>query len=702
MAWETQYLQSIWMPEIQYFDWRVWWEVNKIFSNIINCDWYKCPWFQQSHIEDLWINWKEKWDKDFVFLKKREWFTLMDVDNDFDWYELVDAITINNDWREYYLAISFDKTKLKIWRLKNSVLSDVTTSFYWWWVDDFFKFKKWLSEKFTKTYLPWWEQRSIFASWWTAIVSSWGIKRWSEELWYYFTDNDVDNHTTMFNSASVLPWDYLYLINTWEVWVITEIHEDKIKIAWVWIMPITWTDPAIWDIQYTIFSKRTEVFIFQTIKWPIAWHSTWWIEMYQLWWLYWGNLEISSMINYQDNIYFIDKKSWRLFYWSHWINQLLVYANNYVDIWYKYNWLSSFQDYIVMFGEWSIWAWYIVWTQVSNSQTVFNLKWQDLINNIWAWSETSIDTNETSVQFIWYDWVIYWLWITPTWTSSWILIPDLQPQTYYMIDHLKRLSNNDIWIHFIIQDRDINIYINNLRYPNNSNNVYTKVLKFNSHHKFWTTWYINGIHINWNTRNWSYYWIWLYQNIWDDDNWNSITQLISCTFWEQTISTTKFFTTSKFILWQDSILTKWSSELKIRLDMWWFSSVIKYDNLWSAQYNINVMKRKDWWFIWELKDWTEIIAWNGVPGWLTTNFNNEFDAFLNYETSMSTILDTNYISQLSKWWRIKFDIAEFADIIYLDIICRWKDRIDFWWLLLWYTQTDIDSERLDNILWLEI
>jgi hypothetical protein len=160
MAGENQYLPSVWLPEVSYFDARLGWEVNKNFQVVCNLVPYKAPYHQQFYLEDYTINPNEKWNPDYFYMKGRDWFTngLYLAPGVWDGYQFTDSITLNgND--TIYLAIKFDKTKCKIGRKVDWELVDITRSYYVWisWTQiTEFPFHKWLSEKFTQMYFAGW------------------------------------------------------------------------------------------------------------------------------------------------------------------------------------------------------------------------------------------------------------------------------------------------------------------------------------------------------------------------------------------------------------------------------------------------------------------------------------------------------------------------------------------------------------------
>jgi len=693
--------ESRWIQEIQYYDWRVWWEVNKIFSNMVNVEPYKCPRYQQWYLETLKINENEKWDKDFTFVKWRKWFKRIDVPSAFDWYEFVDNVIIWEEKKEFFLAISFDKKKAKIWEYHNGVIRDVTMLFYWFWPSDHFEFEKWLSEKITKTYFVWKNIRKIHAWAWTTVISSW-IKRYQKDIWYYITDTDVDNWNNTYDSNEILPWDYIYIVDTWEVWTVTLVEPDKIRIDWVRKMDVWWTNPSDWLHTFAIFSERTDTFIFQTKAWPVTYHnlnnST--VQMFPWWSMYWWNLKISWMTVHQDNIYFIDRKSWRLYFWWNWIQQMVVTADWYSEVWHKFMWLDTFQDYIVMSWPEAIWAAYWVWTQVTKEKTMFNLRRQELIDYVWVRWEHAIKWYPEWIEMIWSDWLLYWLWITPTWTTTWILIPSLKPQSYYIVDDIKRL-NKDANIYLNIDWMNVKIFINNLRYPKWSNYKNSKILIYDYHHRFWYKWMMKWIHINSTTKWWLWYWDWMFENTGKTDDWTKFKQIISAIFWEWYSLTGKYITMLKMLVWQNSKYTKWNTEIKVRFDNWWRSRSVRYDNLWSSEYVKYIMDIHNWWTIWQLPDWTVITDTNWVPWWAIATLNSEFEAYESYENTMKTELWYNYEEDLAKWWKIKLEITAYADVVYIDLISKNWDNIDFGWFLLWFWQTDADTERLSDTLWIE-
>ena len=694
--------ESRWIPEVQYYDGRIWWEVNKVYSNLVNVEPYKSPRFQQWVLEDLQINSKEKWDKDFCFVKWRKWFKQIEIQSDFDWYEIVDSIELWAEREEFFMFVNYDRTKVKIWKKQWWTIVDISPSVFWFW--NHLEFEKWLSEKMTKTYFPWWTTRSLFVWWiWTVVVSPTWVKWYTEDDWYYLTDDIVSNSSwNEFNSWDILPWDYIYLFETWEVWVVSIVENNKIKISWVWKMDISWTSPTKWPYKYMILSERVETFIFQTARWPLQYHNinNSNVQIFPAGSSYWWNIKISWMIVHQDNLYYIDKKSWRLYYWSHWIQQLVVWSNQFTDIWYKYHWLEDYQDYIVMYWEDNIWAAYWVRQEYKQNSTAFNLRRQDLFDHMWAWWEHALKSFPWWLQLIWKDWLLYALWIEATWSATWILKPTLQPQSYHIVDDIARL-NHDSDVRLFINWMNISIFINNKRYPINNNDKNTKILIYDYHHKFWYKWMIKWIHINNQTYQWWYYWDWLRENKWDTDNWNDYKQIVSAIFWEWYSLTGKYITMAKFLIWQNCKYTKWQSEIKVRIDNWWRSRCIKYDDIWSSWYVSAVMDRHNWWNIEELPDWTTITNGNWVPWTIVASLNSVFDSYENYESAMETNLYYNYEEDLAKRWKIKLDIAEYADVVYIDIISQWKDNIDFWWFLLWFSQTDTDTERLNDTLWLE-
>jgi len=701
--WYQQRSESRGIPEAQYYDGRIWWEVNKHFSSIINVEPYKCPWYQQWYLETLWINQNEKWDKDFSFLKWRKWFKKIKCSSAFNWYEFVDSVELWPEKKEFFLALSYDRKKAKVWEKHQWEVRDITMLFYWGWTNWYLEFEPWLSEKLTKTYFVGKNIRKMHAGANTTI-HSWWIKRYQDGAWYFLTDTDTDNSNNTFNDWEILPWDYIYLIDTWEVWTVTVVEKNRIRIAWAWRMTIHegQSESSDWPHTFAIFSERTDTFIFQTKAWPVTYHnidnST--VQMLPWWAMYWGNLKISGMTIHQDNLYFIDRKSWRLYYGWNWIQQMVVASNWYTEIWHKFMRLDTFQDYIIMSWPSAIWAAYWVYTEYESKKSMFNLRRQELVNYVWVWWEHSIKWYPEWIQLIWSDWLLYWLGITPTGTATWILIPALKPQSYYIVDDIKRLhKDSNIYLH--VDWMNVKIFINNLRYPNWSNDQNTKVLIYDYHHRFWYKRMIKWLHINNMTEWWVRYWAWVFENTGETDDWNKFKQIISAIVWEGYSLTGKFITMMKLLVWQHSKYTKWNTEIKIRFDNWGRSRAIRYDDLWSSEYIKYIMDSNNWWTIWELLDWTIITNNNWVPWAIIAWFNSEFNAYESYESTMKTELWYDYTEDLAKWWKIKLEITAYADVVYIDLVSKNWDNIDFGWFLLWFAQTDTDTERLTDTLWIE-
>ncbi len=66
--------------------------------------------------------------------------------------------------------------------------------------------------------------------------------------------------------------------------------------------------------------------------------------------------------------------------------------------------------------------------------------------------------NFNSLQFVWSDWTLYSLGIQPAGNYSGTLIPDLSPQSYYIIDDIHRMNREDVSVRITIDWWDIYIY----------------------------------------------------------------------------------------------------------------------------------------------------------------------------------------------------------------------------------------------------
>jgi hypothetical protein len=722
MAWENQYLPSVGLPEVSYFDARLGWEVNKNFQVVCNLVPYKAPYHQQFYLEDYTINPNEKWNPDYFYMKGRDWFTtgLYLAPGVWDGYQFTDSVTLNgND--TIYLAIKFDRTKCKIGRKIGWELVDITRSYYVWTSNTQiteFPFYKWLSEKLTQIYFAGWEPRWFWKGHPLIVASDSGQYRHNETDWYYITDDKIIDQSWEYDQTKVLAWDYIYNIDTWECAEVTSVYANKIKISWAWIMEIdkNQLESIKKNIKYVIFPKRQDTAVFSTDNGVVQYHWTWlefvsWLpttfNMLPAGAAYWKNLDISSMESYQDNLYMIDKKSWRLYFGNNGTQQLVIPYGNYIDIGYKYNWVSSFQWYLILLWPKHIWAAFQIPIQVSTSSTVMDIRFQELIKWIWTLWEFAFYSYYKWFQFIGNNSVLYSLNIQALYTG--LLVPDIQVQSNYAVDHLKRVNNKDINIRLDVQEDIIRIYITN-RLDASLQDINTKILIYDGYYRFRYHRIISGNLMGIDSNN-MYYGLWHRRmggnsdfrnpDEWPD-SWEDIKQILWGMFGDQQPFQTKYITLMKVLNGQNCKYSENSSWLKVRLDFSWRSRTLTFARLTESMFVDTVMKRHMLWDQYQPADWTVILPGNWVPGWLQMNFQNEIDWFNMYDETMTTILTADYHEQMAKWGKMRYDIVEFADIIYFELVSKGWDKIDTGGMMLWYTNVDTDAERFEDILWLPI
>jgi hypothetical protein len=599
-----------------------------------------------------------------------------------------------------------------------------------------------LSDKFAIGYWPKWllveQWKEPFNYQPSTSLSLW-IQRWRiinkvvwNEVFTYFVDEV--NQTIQWN-----PWDYVYIFdwpyssqhlwiswvegNTWEwkQWLLMEssfawfsslsIPIQSTSIRSDWLIQQTYEWLRVEDFErsevssYLIFQNRWDILYFATSNWIYSLNNDWNSFRDSCFVYEWNTHKdtydneisplfvISSIVNSNESIVFIDSKRWLLYHWLYWYQNTYFDPRNVLSVWWKYTDIAILSWYVLL-----LWREDVSLVKVTNPSlgAISYSGFLQVAQDVWYWNKGSWKAMGGVLSWFWSD-KQYRKTILETFWND-IVVPKTQvEQTYYnwLLSSLFRWRDNvSIWYDW----RKEYLIISTKRWPIlNWTSTIVLVKDF-----FWHQWIYEWFYLTWFDRLWAY-WYWVFWYWWSRDNTNEIRTLIQMNFWEYNSITPKDVLCFKYIIWYNSTITFWNSLVRFWCDYWWYRYKWAYWELYRRQYISDIMKAKseqnssaklrEFWYWWDVTFWFWM-TWQSrtfrTPE--RESFNFQFDQF---EFDKDTFDNVSY--ELSKYWIIEEPVNVPCNNMVIEFATKWDDEVEFWWFMVWFAFRDAFETRIEDV-----
>ena len=717
--------------DVQYYDWRfVTNEGNLVYQNIINCDLYKPPYFNDSFRNLFAQSPFDKWDKTQFFVNKRAWFTKIALvwpqsdTSDWDNPHVTDMRVI--DWFRYFFVLNDVKTKMRIYKqvhvndlspCDNSCLNAVTegvieniTSYKW---KTYFPFKSCLYDRFVVTTHVKWKKK---CTWTTGIAR---VNLVGDTYFSSLTNED-------WSDINAVAWDYIYIQDwKWITWYVAKVWGIAADLPtwWMVIAPNAIMINGIWvpwinmsAADGTPLTDKSEDKIWYTV------YKDYWLTLNRvtsdgiMHWNYDNNTSGTFEYNYAGDTYFntndnavsnpkqiycicswgdsfsyLDWKTGIL--WNWWIGRnkfSFSPAMNVVTNW-LYTRIQEYMWYLIL--VWPDNMWYFTRDQQTGATNLGNIT-----DSNGYWSQASFNTSDENFFFIRKSKDFYQMWLQSSYSYS---IP------VWYFTYMSNFLNTDLGmlirgideVTLDTEDNKFHVFINNGWWN-------TKLLIFDRYYNLWHKRYIQWCDM---TRlcDGVYLWRWVFANIGNTDNWNPITQIVTMVWWDQWHTANKKIEFVKLPIWFNSYveshLTWFSSTVT---DGWWKYETVYWD-LGRTDYITNLMRSKlgpdlDNQALAEIANyqvWLEIDNCLGTRAWIEIfDTYNEFNSYIDYwlDSSISSTWDEETEFCLAKMGVIKIPLGQWWEVFTFEIVARWTNKVEFGWFFIGYQYSDIDITRLEN------
>lgn len=722
--------------DIQYYDWRfVTNEGNLVYNNIINCDLYKPPYFNDSFRNLFAQSPWDKWDKTQFFVNKRAGFKKMMMyaweqdTSDRDNPHVTDMKVV--DWKRYFFVLNDVKTKMRVYKqtgvndlspCDNSCLNSIEewiitniTSYHW---RNYFPFKPCLYDRFVLTTHVKGKKKCS----WTE-----GIARVNLVGDTYFSSIINEDWSDICANA----WDYIYIDDgkwiTWYVVQVAGIAADlptgSMVIAPNAIMINGTRVPGInmAAADGTPLLDKTEDKISYIV------YSNYWLVLNRVTsdgifhrnydedtaasfeCSYAGDTYFDTNFNTTQNpktIYSIHSR-WDSFSYLDWLTWVMgnggIWRNkfsftpamNVVTQW-LYTRMVEYMGYLIL--VWPDNIWYFTRDRSTDTTTMWLIT-----DSNWYRSQWSIATCDENFFLIRKSHDFYQMWLQSSYSNS---IP------VWYFTYMNNFLNTDLgmlirWIDEVnldVRDNKFRMFINN-----GTGN--TKLLIFdryyNLRHKRYIEWcdmdrMCDGVFL----------WRGVYSNSGDTDDGHAITQIVTMTRWDQWHTANKKIEFVKLPIWYNSYIESHLTWFSSTVTDWWWKYETVYWDLNRTDYVSNLMKTK----IWPDLDNQAIDEINiypvgidvhnclGTRAWIKMfNTYNEFNEYIAHGAAESISSDSNEEMDvcLAKMWVVKIPLGQRGEVFTFEIVARWNNRVEFGWFFIGYQYSDIDITRLENVatLW---
>ena len=684
------------------------------------------------------------WDKQRHWFRKRKWFKKVDLYRWICWnepelenlteewldWEFTDETIY--EWHRWFLRLNKDRSKAKVYvhwftnpeectnwvyaPINTWAVIDVTEAFDWsksdtrrnWYYLDF-------APCWFDRFLPtWWLKYSNLESvpdktpywdWVVRFLNNWGEWEWvlydknekvtitSDTPYIRLNDTgmvvqywwqvcpDVASEYKIPLNAVFISWalnkNYLYYENMPRCssvrWIPETSYENKIS-WWITIANSMWSTISLFTTQWitwiSAYWQRPWLDeydfnrCFQMSTFAIPWTSTEWD---------WS--VITSATIYNNRIALIKDNDTLVIWWT-WDNQSwfpswdLLWDDPIIWIHKIHNWIT---DCVAMWSAivllWPHKTWYANYDAQSNMFWLSEITDRSWYFNKWSWcyKDWKIFVARTYKDLYYLEWT-NWYW---GWSFNYSYY------SQYINSHLRSLHRVHDKINIDMTDNNTYVCIQD----NDYDEKYSKILIQDRQYNFWYTWVINWARIS-RIKDEVHFWDNIYSYEWNTDNWKEIIEIISATWWDETIQATKHFINVKMAVWENSSVWK-QTTLETNVTDSWLEQVERLD-ITPVRYP-NLLWKKEPWVVHRYDIWIEISS-----AWEKDNhtLQNEILRYQNLDTSL-----IKWDEEAERLWTyapIVYKVNRDWELIKLTAIARWKDDLEFWWFFIWYYQQDYD------------
>ena len=658
-----------------------------------------------------------------------------------DW-EFTDEIIY--EWHRWFLRTNQDKSRIKIYVQWFVNPEECTQWVYYpitaWAICDVTEAFVMNKDNKSDYYESWcWYSLPFAECAFDRFIQTWGIKykeAWTNKHnpdweWYLkIIKNEIedDNWKVSFNYVWVLynkDWKYTISNDQWLIrlndsWmVVTNAWQVCAEIANKYKLPlnsifIEWAMELqysiYWNIDWckwltevpentvdvyidwgiTVWERAGNTLSFFTLEWVIN------ISAYSQW-ADWEDFTKCFSIDSYPVPWTSSENNWRVITWATIYNNRIAYVTDDSYLWISWEWEN--QSWV---PAWVITEWWdkLIWAHAIPSWiTDVVAYWAALVllwphgtwffqpdgNNWWWWL---YEITDKSWYFNRWSWCykdsnlfvartnkdLYYL----QWTSSYgIYSWNYSYYSQFINSHLRSLHRTHDRIHIDMTDNNTYLCI----YDNDHIDKYSKILIQDRQYNFWYTWLINWARIS-RIKDDAYFWDAIYSNEWDTDNWKELIEIISATFWDETIEATKHFVIYKMAVWENSKITK-KTTIEATITDSWLEHVERQD-LTPVRYP---------WLLWKKDPWkvhSYDIWWDIETLWKKDEhtFQNEILKYSKIDTS--NIYYDERPKYLWTYAPLVFKANRDGELMKLTAVARWTDNLEFWWFFIGYYQQDFD------------
>lgn len=267
-----------------------------------------------------------------------------------------------------------------------------------------------------------------------------------------------------------------------------------------------------------------------------------------------------------------------------------------------------------------------------------------------------------------YQWGVAWIW---TYYTHWIN------------KHIRPLNKVYDKINIDLTDNNTYVFI----HDNSDIQRYSKILIQDRQYNFWYTWVIDGCRIE-HYKHWVFFGDFIYSYEWDLDNGNTIKQIMSMTFGDETLNAPKKFINLKLAIGVDSKIT--DKSLVEMTVFSWGEALTERAWLYTTKY-INQINNKDSTYCWEYDIGKKI---KGIKREDDLNLQDEIQRYKTYSPKRKILDEFN--TELAPYASIKMPINIPGEIIQIILTADDRDVIDFWGAFIWYVGVDYDFTDIGN------
>lgn len=724
---------------------------NQKYSKIINYDIRKAPFENNGYQKKFVSSPRETTDKYNIFLTKREglskaslWEYVEWSNADYieitSWYTITDDIFL--DWVRYLMAVSNDYTHKKIFKQfflnKNESCGNnedswvdegrfVNISKYtnWQWTYNFFYHNKCIDPKFTVAFWPKW--LSVASGTRGKIVNK---VVGNEILTYFYDDNNALVGAEAWDFIYIYDWDFCTQLlgiswvesNVWwHAWVLMEwpfagfnsvqvpTEQNIFDQSWNLLQKIqnaTLTTETSNNHKRKLFKKRGDVIYFATSDGIFVMNDWWNIDddgnlihgeftyegntyLDTLWWLINSRFTISSLINKDESLVFLDNNLWIVYHGLSGYQKAYFDPRNSYEAGKSYNELAVLSWYLIYIGREKIMLMHPKFVTAS----IVNFWWEIFIDKeIWCFNYWSWKSSWSMLFWVWSD-LKYRKTVVETY-GEFAIVPKTQ------IQFVAYQSDMDIC------RRDIdNVYVDwdwlreyiFLSWNNNTIVLVKDVFWMKRVYK----WYeLNGISKLAMRGNG------IHQIKGYKDNGVDYPTVIQMTLGETDFHVQKQLYAVKLSIWYNSIITAHNTHYSIEFDCDWRNGKRVNWDLYRSSYVSNIMRLKD--------NIDDNIVFEEQPIGITLSSGNwqvnkirekrtidkEIDSIFDFSDWLKKTRDSNNISNfdIAKYWVIEIPYNIQGNTIHFAVYTRWSDKIETWGIWMLFEPMDAWSNRMWDVL----